>query len=332
MTKVGDNLFIKIFRFLTGYVLVTVEGFFLEKFTNLCAINNLPFWDIKRFGNAKLVGKTTILGFKRMRHEARKCGCRIYLSKKRGTPFFLYRYRKRKIFIVGIILFFICIKVAGLFVWNVDIIGTETIKDNEIMGAIEEIGIKKWVLKSKLDVNKLSNQLMLKRNDLSWVGIEIDGIKVNIKIVEKTRVPERIDEDMACNIISSKPGLIVSIDTYQGTSKVKPGDVVDKGVLLVEGIVEMKQFPEKTELVHSLADIKAKVWYEETKSFKFSKLRQNSEMEAFAYKLAYQTVMKNILPDTEVINVSKSVSYTEDKVLVTVTVETLEDIGVKVSI
>ena len=42
--------------------------------------------------------------------------------------------------------------------------------------------------------------------------------------------------------------------------------------------------------------------------------------------------MKNILPDTEIINVSKSVSYTDDKVLVTVTVETLEDIGVKVSI
>ena len=332
MTKVGDNLFIRIFRFLTGYVLVTVEGFFLEKFTNLCAINNLPFWDIRRFGSAKLVGKTTISGFKKMRHEAKKCGCRIYLSKKRGTPFLLYRYKKRKIFIVGLILFFVCIKISGLFVWNVEIVGNETIKDKEILAELENIGIKKWVLKSKLDASKLSNQLMIKRNDLSWVGIEIDGIKVNVKIVEKPKVPERIDKDMTCNIISSKPGLIVSIDTYQGTSKVKPGDVVDKGVLLVEGIVEMKQFPEKTEMVHSLADIKAKVWYEETKSFNFSKLRQNSEMEVFAYKLAYQTVMKNILPDTEIINVSKSVSYTDDKVLVTVTVETLEDIGVKVSI
>jgi len=329
---VGDNLFIKIFRFLTGYVLVTVEGFFLEKFTNLCAINNLPFWDIRRFGNAKLVGRTTISGFKRMRHEAKKCGCRIYLCKKRGTPFFLHRYRKRKVFVIGVILFFVCIKLAGLFVWNVEVIGNEFIESREILSELEMLGVKKWVLKSRLDVNKLSNQLMIKRDDLSWVGIEIDGIKVNIKVVEKPKIPDKIDEDMVCNIISSKAGLIVSIDTYQGTPKVKPGDVVDKGTLLVEGIVEMKQFPEKTELVHSLANIKAKVWYEETKSFKFSKLRQNSEMEEFAYKLAYQSVMKNIFPDTEIINVSKSVSYSADKVWVTVTVETLEDIGVKVSI
>lgn len=328
----GDNLFIKIFRFLTGYVLVTVEGFFLEKFTNLCAINNLPFWDIRRFGNAKLVGRTTISGFKRMRYEAKKCGCRIYLSKKRGTPFFLHRYRKRKVFVIGVILFFVCIKLAGLFVWNVEVIGNEFIESREILSELEMLGVKKWVLKSRLDVNKLSNQLMIKRDDLSWVGIEIDGIKVNIKVVEKPKIPDKIDEDMVCNIISSKAGLIVSINTYQGTPKVKPGDVVDKGTLLVEGIVEMKQFPEKTELVHSLANIKAKVWYEETKSFKFSKLRQNSEMEEFAYKLAYQSVMKNILPDTEIINVSKSVSYTSDKVFVTVTVEALEDIGVKVSI
>ena len=326
----GDNLFIKIFRFLTGYVLVTVEGFFLEKFTNLCAINNLPFWDIRRFGNAKLVGRTTISGFKKMRHEAKKCGCRIYLSKKRGTPFWMHRYRKRKIFIVGVILFFVCIKIAGLFIWNIEVIGNESIKESEILKQLQELGVAKWKYTKNLDVNKLSNQLMIKRDDLSWVGIEIDGIKVNVKVVEKPKVPDKIDEDIACNIISSKPGLIVSIDTYQGTPKVKPGDVVDKGMLLVEGIVEMKQFPEKTELVHSLADIKAKVWYEETKSFKFSKLRQNSEMEAFAYKLAYQTVMKNILSDTEIINVSKSVTYTDDKVLVTVTLETLEDIGVKV--
>ena len=59
-----------------------------------------------------------------------------------------------------------------------------------------------------------------------WKQIEIDGIKVNVKVVEKPKVPDKINEDIACNIISSKPGLIVSIDTYQGTPKVKPGDVV----------------------------------------------------------------------------------------------------------
>ncbi len=329
MSSLGDNLFTRIFRFLTGYVTITVHGFFLEKFTNLCVINNLPFWDIKRYGNAKLVGRTTIHGFKQMRFQARKCGCRVSLGRKIGTPFFLHRYRKRKIFVVGVMLFFICIKIAGLFVWDISVSGNETILESEILAQMEVLGVRRFVLANKLDVSKLANQFMVMRDDLRWVGIDVDGIKVNIKIVEKDEIPEKVDESIRCNIVAEKPGLIVSIDTYQGTAAVKVGDVVDKGNILVSGVVEMKQFPEKTQFVHALADVQAKVWYEETKSFKFSQLREDKEMEEFAYKLAHQTAMRNIKEDTQVINTSKSVSYAEDKVIVTVTIEAIEDIGVK---
>ena len=38
------EFFTKVWKFLNGYVTVTVEGFFLEKFTNLCAINFIPFY------------------------------------------------------------------------------------------------------------------------------------------------------------------------------------------------------------------------------------------------------------------------------------------------
>ena len=97
----GDNLFLKTGKFLKGYVTIQVEGIFLEKFTNLCAVNCLPFWDVKRYGMAKMIGRTTIDGYRRMRHISRKCGCRVRISKKKGIPFFLHRYRKRKLFISG---------------------------------------------------------------------------------------------------------------------------------------------------------------------------------------------------------------------------------------
>ena len=84
------NSFMKIWKFLIGYVTITVEGYFLEKFTNLCAINNIPFWHVKRYGNAKMVGRTTIKGFKQMHSQAKKCGCRIKIGRKKGTPFFLH--------------------------------------------------------------------------------------------------------------------------------------------------------------------------------------------------------------------------------------------------
>lgn len=323
------NSFKKLWKFLIGYVTVTIEGYFLEKFTNLCAVNNIPFWNVKRYGNAKMIGRTTIKGFKQMRHQAKKCGCRITLGKKRGTPFFLHRYRKRKIFIIGIVIFFICIKLAGMFVWRVEVIGNENIPKEEVLEILNELGVKPGVLKESLDVRNLANLFMTKRDDIIWAGIDVNGIRVNVKVVEKAKVPEKIDENIACDIIASKPALIVSMDTYQGTAVAKVGDIVDKGTMLVIGVMEMKQFPEKTEFVHSLANIKGKVWYERTRSLKLSKNRPNIQVEEFAYSLAYQNIKDEMAENAEVLDVSKSVAYTEDKVIVTVTVECLEEIGIK---
>lgn len=324
------SFFSKIWRFIIGYVTITVEGYFLEKFTNLCAINEIPFWNVKRYGNAKMVGRTTVKGFRKMRLVAKKCGCRVTVGKKRGTPFFLHKYRKRKIFAVGVLIFLICIKIAGLFVWTIEVSGNENVSSIEIINTLKEIGIKRWVLKNTLDVRDLANMFMTKRNDISWVGIDIEGIRVNVKVVEKEEAPDKIDKSAFCDIIASKPALIVSIDTYQGKPIVSAGDIVDKGAILVEGIMEMQQFPEKTQYVHALANIKGRVWYEKTRILKLSDVRPSEQVASFAYNLAYKNIVDEIPSGAEIINVSKSVSYTEEKVIVTVIVESIEDIGVEV--
>ena len=324
------GFFAKVWRFLNGYVTVTVEGFFLEKFTNLCAINSLPFWNVKRYGNAKMVGRTTINGFKQMRFQARKCGCRLSIGKKRGTPFFLHKYRRRKLFAFGFLIFLVCIRVAGMFVWNVEVSGNESVPSEDILTILEELGVKRWALKDSLDVRELANLFMVKSKGISWVGIDLNGSKVNVEVVEKPKVPEKIDNDIACDIVATKPALIVSLDVYKGTSKVSVGDVVDSNTVLVTGIMEMKQFPEKTEEVHALASIKGKVWYERTRGLKLSELRENSQVEEFAYKLAYGNILDKMSNGAEILNASKSVTYSEEKVFVTVTVESIEDIGKEV--
>ena len=324
-------LFTKVWKFLLGYVNVTVEGFFLEKFTNLCAINAIPFWNIKRYGNAKMVGRTSISGFKKMRIQAKKCGCRVNLGKRHGAPFFMHRYRKRKFFVLGFILFVVCIRVAGMFIWSIDVLGNETVDKSEILATLEELGVKKWVLASSIDVRDVANLFVAKRDDINWVGVDIDGIRLRIEVVEKQVVPKRIDKDTPCDIIASKPALIVSMDTYQGKPMVEVGEIVDGGTKLVLGIMEMKQFPEKTQSVHALASVKGKVWYERSRALKLSPLRANNELEMFAYNLAYKNIVDEMPRNAEIINVSKSVAYTNEKVIVTVTVESIEEIGVEVS-
>lgn len=310
---------------------VVVEGFFIEKFTNLCAINDLPIWGLKRYGTTKLVCRTTIKGYKRMRHQAKKCGCRVRLERRRGTPFLVFKYRKRKVFLLGILLFLCIVKGITAFIWSVEVIKDGVAFEDKLMVAqLEELGVGFGTLKSKLNLRKLANDVLIKREDLSWVGFDVSGLKLRVKVVEKVKIPERNEENLACDIIARKDCLIETVNVYQGTAVVKPGDVVQAGQVLVSSVVEMKNFPEKTESVYSMAEIKGRMWYERSKTLKLSEKFENSFIEGFAYDIAYDKIIRELSEYAEIKDVQKKVKYNEDNtVTVSVTVETLEEAGIE---
>jgi len=327
----AESVFTRFWRFLKGYVTVVVEGFFIEKFTNLCAINDLPIWNLRRYGTTKLVCRTTINGYKQMRHQAKKCGCRVRLERRRGTPFLVFRYRKRKVFLIGILVFLGIVKGITSFIWGVEFVKDEVVvEDKTLLADLEELGFGPGTLKAKINPAKLANELMIRRGEFSWIGVEVTGMKLRLKLVEKVLIPERADENLAYHIVSRKDCLIESVNVYQGTAVVRPGDVVQAGQILVSGIVEMKNFPEKTEAVHSLGEITGRVWYEKSKTLKLSSKFENSFIEDFAYRIAYDKIERELASDSEVKDIQKKVTYHDNQLLtVTVTVETLEEVGIK---
>lgn len=93
---------------------------------------------------------------------------------------------------------------------------------------------------SKFDLNtkETINKIRLERNDLAWIGIEIQGTNAIVKIVEADMKPEIIQEDEYCNIVATKDAMIVKVNAQNGVPVVKEGDVVTKGTVLIEGWLE----------------------------------------------------------------------------------------------
>ena len=72
---------------------------------------------------------TTAAGYKRLRPIAKKTGVRMRLIEKGGMPFTRFRYRKRIGLLVGALLFALFLGGMSRFIWNVEIEGAETIKE-----------------------------------------------------------------------------------------------------------------------------------------------------------------------------------------------------------
>ena len=248
-----------IYLYLFGYINIYVEGFFIERFINICISKKIMLWRLSRENSTSLTAKISIDDFKKIRAVAKKSKCKVKVKDKKGLPFLIKKYRKRKIFAITLLVIAILIFGLTRFIWNIEIKCNEDINEEEILSLLKDNGIVQGTYIKKINIDKTINNICLERDDVSWVGIEIKGTNLIIDIVKSEPKIQEIQADEPCNIISDKDAVILKISSQNGTSRVSEGDVVKKGDLLVEGIMEGKYTGNR--YVHAEAEVLAKVWY-----------------------------------------------------------------------
>mgnify|MGYP006070973663 FL=1 len=255
-------LFKILINFLFGYLNIELEGYYIERFINTCISKNIFLWGIKRTKSTILFANIGAGDFKQAAKIAKKHGCRIKIKSKSGLPFIVKKYKKRKIFFILLFLVIIGIYTLSKFVWNIEITGNTKVDSNEILSALEEDGLKVGVLKSKVNTDEIINKIRYQREDIAWIGIELDGTNAIVKIVEADSKPEIIDENDYCNIIATKDAVIEKISAQNGTLMVKEGDTVKKGDVLIGGWMEGKYTGKN--YVNANGEVKAKVIYSQS--------------------------------------------------------------------
>ena len=269
-----------------GYVTVEVEGYFIERFINLCNSQKIFLWNLKRTHSTRIIINIGIKDFKKLKPIARKTKCRVKMQKKKGIPFLLHKYQKRKIFFIFFLLIILSIIILSNFIWNIEITGNENISSKEIQKLLEENNFKIGKCKIGLTTKELIQQIRLERSDIAWIGIEIEGTNATVKIVEADLKPDIIAEDEYCNLIATKDGMITKVIAQNGTPLVKEGDVVTKGTILVGGWLEGKYTG--TRYVHANGDVQAKVWYSQKEKIplkQVEKVKTGNEENKYSVKI-----------------------------------------------
>ena len=352
-------MFIRILlKYILGYVRITIEGYYIERFINICTNSKILIWNLKRENEVKLYLNIGIKDFYDAIKIAKKLKCKIKINKKRGIPFIIHKYKKRKIFLITLIVITMLIGVSTRFVWNIDIITEEKI-DN-IEQDIKEVGLKIGVPKDRVNIQEIANKIRIKRDDISWIGIELKGTNAIVKIVKAKKAPEIINENENSNIVAYKEGIITKIIAQNGTALVKVGDEVKENQILIEGKIEGKYTG--TRFVHSLGEVEALVKYSRTEKFPLKtieKVETGNKETKYKIKISnfqinfYKTLSKFKIYDTieyaietgttklekiledeigkekEIINKDVNIIETEKYIEVNVTYEVIENIGIQ---
>jgi similar to stage IV sporulation protein len=251
---------LKLSRWLIGYARFRVIGGGPERFYTACARAGIYLWDIAPGKNA---GATAAARkYKKMRHIARRCGCRLRVYEKRGLPFALRRTRGHPGLWAGGAAFLLIVFLLSLRVWCVQVTGDCPYPVEEVKSALAAEGLSIGAWKNTIEPKTLADKLMLRFPDIRWMSVNLRGSAAEIAIQRKVRKPQIAEFSDVCNIKAAATGQIVSMKVYAGTPTVKKGDAVVEGQLLVSAVVE-DQLGGST-LVHASAEIVAETTHDLT--------------------------------------------------------------------
>lgn len=276
-------LILRLWNYIRGYVIIRVQGLALERFINMCTVRDIYLWDVKRIDNTTLEAKISIRGFKDLRRIVKKLGCRVSIFKKHGYPFWIYKFKKRKMLLVGAFFCFLLLVFVSTFIFSIEITGNENIGKDEIISRLDILGFKPGINRYFINLRKLENQLLLEIDQLAWVGVEIKGVRAKVEVVEKILLPDVIDKNIPCNIVAKKNGVIEKIIAKSGDAVVKKGDIVKEGDILISGIVQLEHTGTNV-LVHSSGDVYARTYYEATGNKSLTEIKKEKTGQKFVKK------------------------------------------------
>lgn len=242
----------------------------IERFINLCTNNGVHVLRIYETKENTLDFVIFHRELQAISNVADKCNMKIEIVKVKGLPGLLHKCLDNNFLIAGVLLSFLVIKICSLFIWDIDISGNNKYTDPALLECLEGWNIKNGTLKGSIDCNELEKQIRMTYDDISFVSARIEGEVLEIVIKEGIVYDGVKDEEGTSSMVSRVDGVIENIITRQGTPKVKAGDSVKEGDLLVSGIVEIKDDSAQVvaeEYVNADADIYIRYLFEKEFTF-----------------------------------------------------------------
>lgn len=250
----------KIINFLRGAVRLELAGAFPERFLNLCAVENLPFWGAEQTDAHTLRVTVALQDRSRAEELARRAMCRAEEAGRFGLPAFLSRFRKRYALLAGLALSLLVLCVLSNFVLVIDISGNRRVSEGQIRGALDRAGLRVGAYGPGIRERELVNRALLELDEVGFLTVRVNGVRAEVVVREKPEKPEIADRSRPADVVAVRDGLILSVGAKEGEKQVQAGDAVLRGEVLISGLVTHQDGV--TEQVRSSRQVRAEgvVW------------------------------------------------------------------------
>ncbi len=250
---------------LRGGVRLEVTGAFPERFLNLCAQRGTVFWAVEWPDSHTLRLTVAWRDRKGLEELGERTGCTLKEQKRTGAPPFLLRFRKRYAFLTGLALAIGAVCVLSRFVLVIDVEGNDRIPTQAILTELRRQGLRPGVYGPSLAAKEIANETLLNMEELSWMAINLRGIRAQVLVRERILKPELVDETVLGDIVAEAPGIVTHLEAWSGDAAVEEGATVLPGDVLIRGSIQMdppmwSETPVRWMPVRAMGKVEGRTW------------------------------------------------------------------------
>ena len=202
---------------------------------NMCRYHGIELWDIERKECFRF--SIYVKDYKTIKSIVKKTGVRPHIICRKGWPFVSSWIVNNWTFSTGFLMFLILLGWMSSYVWEISFQGQSTYTKETLQKAVNEMGVHKGMKRSRLYCDEIEKSLRQRYSDISWVSAEEKGSRLVISIKEAEKMIPRQSEEMPCHRIAQESGVVQAISVNRGIAKVKKGQRVKKGQILISGII-----------------------------------------------------------------------------------------------
>ena len=234
-------LILRLLNFFAGYKKISCPAEKSTEIINLIVSNEIDYWEMKREKEGGVTFSLLNTEYKKLLSlmgEEREI---LKTEKNCGLPDIIYRYRKRIGVPIGLIMFFVFVKLSTMYVWDVTVSGNDKISDAEIIDSLESLGCSIGTYIPSVDFYNICHEFIIENEEISWISVNMVGTTARVEVIER-RAKENIENDgngTPTNLIAARDGVVVRVETARGKTAVQSGVAVKKGELLVSGVVDV---------------------------------------------------------------------------------------------
>lgn len=232
-------------NFLFGYVILSIKGNGIERLLNALPTARISVWDVMRQRGGAVQLTMRMRDFRRLRRLFKvryRCRCHIHILQKRGLPVWWHRLQKHPALLFGIPLAFAALIFLSSRVLHIGFTEPVAVETALLREALREEGITEWSSWMGADYAAAAERILARTDELAYISIGREGVFLKVDTRARIFAPDFLDQSIICDIIAREGGIVTSVHVLRGEARVKVGQTVQKGDVLISGWMSEAQY------------------------------------------------------------------------------------------